>query len=144
MNIVRWNPWREMETLHHINRIFDDSSVSGPGRGTECRTWRPVVDVYENGKGIVIKADLPGMDKDHVEVDLKDDVLTIKGERSYDHEVKDDKFYLKERSLGTFLRRFTVPGNIDAGKINAEFKDGVLTVEVPKPEELKPKQITVH
>ena len=147
MNLVKWNPWREMDTFSdRVNRLFNEPYFPTVRLSEDFETgnWRPVVDIYENDDGIVIKADLPGIDKDHVHVDVKDRILTLKGERSYENEVKEDKYYRKERAYGTFQRSFTLPAVVDPDKINAEFKDGVLKIDIPKPEEEKPKKISVH
>jgi len=93
---------------------------------------------------IVIKAELPGLDKKDISLDIQNGVLTLRGERKYDNEVKEENFYRREMSHGTFVRSFTLPADVDADRIKAEFKDGILTVEVPSPETRKPKQITVH
>jgi HSP20 family protein len=106
--------------------------------------WSPVVDVYDNGDNIVIKAELPGVDKKNIEIDLKDHVLTLKGERSYENEVKEENYYRKERAFGKFHRSFSLLADVDTEKIKADFSDGVLKIDIPKPEEKKPKQITVH
>ena len=92
----------------------------------------------------MIKAELPGVDKKDIKIDLKDRLLTLSGERSYDNEVKEENYYRRERSYGKFQRAFTLPADVDSEKIKAEFKDGVLEIEVPKPEEKKAKQVTVH
>ncbi len=147
MNLVRWNPMREMETLHNrINRFFDDSFFPALSLDddTSLGSWKPVVDIYENEDTVVVKAELPGVDKKDIKVDLKDGVLTLTGERSHEKEVEKENYCRKERAFGRFHRSFTVPTEIDPDKIKAEFKDGVLTVEIPKPEEQKPKKITVH
>jgi HSP20 family protein len=106
--------------------------------------WNPVVDIYDNEDHIVIKAELPGVSKKDIEIDIKDRVLTLKGERSADNEVKEDNYYRRERTYGRFERSFTIPANVDPDKIKADYHDGVLKIEVPKPEDQKPKQITVH
>ena len=106
--------------------------------------WNPAVDLYEKDDHFVIKAELPGVDKNDIKVDLKDRVLTLSGERAYDNEVKEENYYRKERSSGKFQRVFTLPADVDSDKITAEFKEGVLRVEVPKPEEKKAKQVTIH
>jgi HSP20 family protein len=106
--------------------------------------WNPAVDVYDTDNTVVIKAELPGIDKKDLSIDVNGRVLTLKGERSGDNEVKEEKYYRKERFHGKFERSFTLPDDTDPEKIQAEFKDGVLKIEVPKPEEKKPKQITVH
>jgi len=147
MNLVPWNPWREMSTLQdRINRFFDDSFLS-PTRfddNLDMGSWYPTVDMYDNDDSIVIKAELPGVDKEDVSIDIEDRVLTLKGERNHENEVKEDNYYRKERSYGRFQRMFTLPTDVDPDKINAEFKDGLLKIEIPKPEERKPKAITIH
>ena len=147
MNLVRWRPMRDMETLHNrINRLFDGSffPTFSLDDGISLGNWRPVVDIYENEDTVVVKAELPGVEKEDLKVDLKDGVLTLSGERSHEKEVKEENYYRKERAFGSFHRSFRVPEGIDPDKINAEFKDGVLKVEIPKPEEKKPKKIAVH
>jgi HSP20 family protein len=136
-----------METLHNrINRLFDGSffPTFSLDDGMSLGNWRPVVDIYENEDTVVVKAELPGVDKKDIKVDLKDGVLTLSGERSHEKEVKEENYYRKERTFGSFHRSFSVPAEIDPDKIKAELKDGVLKVEIPKPEEKKPKKIAVH
>jgi HSP20 family protein len=103
-----------------------------------------MVDIYDDGDKFVIKAELPGMDKKDISIDLKDRVLTLKGERSHDNEVKEDRYYRKERAYGKFERTFTLPVGLNHNDIKADYKDGLLKIDIPKPEEEKPKQITVH
>jgi HSP20 family protein len=147
MNLVKWNPWREMPTLPgRFNRLLDDPLFS-IGRMADDRglgSWNPAVDLYEKDDHYMIKAELPGVDKNDIKIDLKDRLLTLSGERSYDKEVKEENYYRRERSYGKFQRAFTLPADVDSDKIKAEFKDGVLEIEVPKPEEKKAKQVTVH
>ena len=147
MNLVRWSPWREMTTLQNrFNRMFDDPffRVGRLDVDASMGMWNPTVDLYEKDDNFVIKAELPGVDKKDITIDLKDRILTLSGERSYDNEVKEENYYRRERSYGKFQRAFTLPADVDSDKIKAEFKDGVLQVEVPKPEEKKPKQVTIH
>ncbi len=145
LELVKWNPLDEMVTFgDRLGRLFEGSLFPALDEEFTISEWRPVVDIYENDDNFVIKADLPGVDKDHIEVDFKDGVLSLKGERSYENEVKEERFYRKERAYGKFQRSFTLPVDVDPEKIKAEFKDGVLKVEIPKPEEKKPKKITVH
>jgi HSP20 family protein len=106
--------------------------------------WNPVVDIYDNDDNIVIKAELPGIDKEGIEIDVKGRVLTLKGERSSENEVKDDNYYRRERTFGKFERAFTLPADVDPDKIKADYKDGVLKIDIPKPEEQKPRQITIQ
>ena len=147
MNLVRWTPFREMTTMQdRIDRMFnspfwltgrmDDDSGMG--------MWNPVVDLYEKDDHFVIKAELPGVDKKDITIDLKDRLLTLSGQRSYENEVKEENYYRRERSCGKFQRAFTLPADVDSDKIKAEFKDGLLQIEVPKPEGHKPKTITIH
>ena len=146
MNLVRWNPWREMSTLQHrINHLFNEPFFrSGDDDELRMGTWYPVVDMFDDDDKIVIKAELPGMDKKDISVDIENRVLTLSGERNYDNEVKEENYYRRERATGRFKRAFNLPSEVDSDKIKADFKDGVLKVEIPKPEEQKPKQITVH
>ena len=147
MNLVRWNPWREMNTLQNrLNHLFADSFFQ-PSRSDDdmsLGTWHPVVDMYDENDRIVIKAELPGMEKKDIAVDVKDRVLTISGERNYDNEVKEEKYYRRERACGKFQRVFHLPADVDSDKIKADFKDGLLKLEVPQPEKQKPKEITIH
>ena len=147
MAIVRWDPFRDVAALQdRINRIFNDSFGRSPDLDDEVSLydWRPPVDIYETSDGIVLKVELPGVNKDDVSVEVKDNVLTLKGERLLDPEIKDEHYYRKERSFGKFNRSFSLQEPIKPDLIKAGFKDGVLTVEVPRPEEEKPKQITVN
>ena len=147
MNLVRWNPWREMPTLpNRFNRFLDDPffRIGRMDEDANLGRWNPAVDLYEKDDHFEIKAELPGVDKNDIKVDLKDRVLTLSGERTSDNEVKEENYYRKERSYGKFQRVFTLPADVDSDKITAEFKAGVLRVEVPKPEEKKAKQVTIH
>jgi len=147
MNIVSWNPSSDLYSVRdRFNRLFEDFfyPVGRGDRDTGLWDWNPVADIFDKDDHFVIKAELPGVDKKDIAIDMKDGVLTLKGERSYNNEVSEDKYYRKERSYGQFERSFTLPVDVDADKIKAEYKDGVLTIEVPKPEEHKPKKITIH
>ena len=147
MNLVKWSPWREMPTLQNrFNRLFDDPFFRvGQMDDDACMDlWNPAVDLYEKDGHFMIKAELPGVDKKDIKIDLQDRLLTLSGERTYDNEVKEENYYRRERSYGKFQRAFTLPADVDSDKIKAEFKDGVLQIEVPKPEEKKAKQVTVH
>ncbi|MCP4134490.1 MAG: Hsp20/alpha crystallin family protein [bacterium] len=146
MNLVKFNPLSDAVSFrNNIGRFFDESFF--PAKWSEelaALRLNPAVDVYENESSFVISAELPGLDKDNISVDLKDRVLTLRGERSCEDEKKEDKYYRKERAYGKFQRVFTLPGRIDSGKIAAEYKDGVLKVNIPKTEEVKPKKIAIH
>ncbi|MDH3356001.1 MAG: Hsp20/alpha crystallin family protein [Desulfobacteraceae bacterium] len=147
MELIRWNPTRDMFSLRHqMNHLFDDvfrPAVRGDSK-LSMWDWNPTVDIYDNDENIVIKAELPGIEKKDIVIDVKDGVLTLKGERSFDNEVKEKKYYCRERTFGKFERVFRLPAKVDPEKISADYKDGVLKIDIPKPEEQKPKQITVH
>jgi HSP20 family protein len=146
MELVRWNPWREMSARNRANVIFNEFFFPA---GVQASTntisnWNPSVDVHENDDHFVIKADLPGIDKKDIALDVKDGVLTLKGERHLDEEVKKENTHFRERVFGRFVRAFKLPEHIDADKITADHANGVLKIEIPKPEAAKPRQITVH
>ena len=147
MNLVRWNPWREMETVSdRVNRIFGERSFPAAWLSEESgiSSWAPSVDIYDHDEKIVIKAELPGVAKKDIHVDVKDSVLTLSGERSHENEVKEEDYIRKELAFGKFHRSFALPDGLDPKKIDADYKDGVLKIEIPKPEEKKPRKIAVH
>lgn len=147
MNLVRWNPSREMNAFpNRINRFYHDSSFPAVQLDSDSDffNWKPVVDIYDHDDKIVLKAELPGIDKKDIQVDFKDRVLTLSGERSHEDELNEENVYRKERSYGKFSRSFVLPEGLDADKIEADYKDGVLKIEIPKPEGKKPRTITVH
>ena len=147
MNLVRWNPYGEMTAMkNRINRMFSEPywATRRMDDESDMGMWNPAVDLYEKDDHFVIKAELPGVDKKNILVDLKDRMLTISGERSYENEAKEENYYRRERSYGKFQRAFTLPADVDSDKIKAEFRDGLLQIEVPKPEQQKPKQVTIH
>lgn len=148
MAIVRYEPFRNLVTVQdRMNRIFEEAFRGAP-RGTEEEwalggAWAPAVDIYEHEGNLVLKAELPGIDPKDVDVQVENNVLTLRGERKFDSEVKREEYHRVERAYGTFSRSFTLPNVIDTGKIKAEFKDGVLRVTLPQREEAKPKQISI-
>lgn len=146
MPIVRWDPFRRMAALQdQINRLFDDS-FDGPGSRDDELTacaWRPVVDIYETEHGVVLKAELPGVSKENVALEVKDNSLVIKGERFPDQDIGEENYFRKERCFGSFYRSFAMQDAIEPEKIKAKFKDGILEIEIPRPEVETPKQIKV-
>ncbi len=147
MDLVRWNPWKEMVSLRdRMNRLFDDVFFRSDRREDLWAdgAWVPAVDMFESDDKVVIKAELPGLEKKDISLDLQNGVLTLKGERKSENEVKEENYYRREMSYGKFVRSFSLPVDVDADKIKAEFKNGLLTVEVPKPEGHKPKLIKVN
>lgn len=147
MAIIRWDPFRNVATLQdRINRLFEDSFPRSRDIDEDISMceWKPSVDIYETEEGIVIKAELPGVNKEDVSVEVKNNILTLKGERFVDKEIDEDKYYRRERCFGTFHRTFTLQNTVLPDKIKAKFRNGVLEIEVPKPEEEKPRQISVN
>ena len=146
MTIVKWDPFKNVAALQdRINRIFDESfsRTAESDDDISMSAWKPSVDIYETDEAIILKAELPGIKKEDVSVEVKDNVLTLKGVRTEEKEIKEKNYYRKERAFGTFSRAFNLQHRIQPDKIKARFKDGVLKIEIPKPEEEKPKQITV-
>jgi len=148
MAIVRWEPFRNLVSVQdRMNRIFDEAFRGIPSGGEEewalGGAWAPAVDIYEHEGNLVLQAELPGVEAKHVDVQVENNVLTLRGERKFDSEVKREQYHRVERAYGTFSRSFTLPSVVDTGKIKAQFKDGVLRVTLPQREEAKPKQIQI-
>ena len=142
MAIVRWNPAGELASMEidRLNRMF--SEFYGDAFS---RTWVPPVDIYETEQHeVVLKAELPDMKREDIKVTFENGVLTLKGERNVEQEVGRENFQRIERRHGAFSRSFTLPNTVDATKISAAYKDGVLTIRLPQREEAKPKQIDVN
>src|SRR4030088_471426 len=142
--LTRWEPLRELEELQ--NRLSTIVSRAPRSSGREDMTvadWVPIADITEDEKEYLIKAELPDLKKEDVKVTLENGVLTISGERKFEKEEKNKKYHRVERAYGTFVRAFTVPDDADPAKVNAEFKDGLLKVHIPKSEQAKPKAIEV-
>ena len=151
MAIVRWEPFRDLVAIQdRMNRIFDDAFRGVPRQGASEEdwalggSWAPPVDIYEHDGTLVLKAELQGIEPKDVDVRVENNVLTLRGERKFDQEVKRESCHRVERAYGTFARSFTLPNIVDTTSIKAEFKDGVLRVTMPKREEAKPKQIQIQ
>jgi HSP20 family protein len=143
MAIVRWDPARELDSLQgDMNRLFD-RFFDARGSNGGGRRWIPAMDLVETQDDLVLRADLPGMSENDVEIEVKDNVLTLSGERRGENEVKGEGFHQVERSFGSFSRSLTLPRGVDASRVNAEFVNGVLEVRIPKPEETKPTRIEI-
>jgi HSP20 family protein len=146
MNITKWDPFKDLVTLQdRMNRLFEDSlrGVRDSDGGLTGTAWSPAVDIYETDNEVVLKAELPGVDQKGIDIHVENNTLTLRGERKLEKETKQENYYRIERAYGSFLRSFTLPGTIDQERIHADYKDGVLTVQMPKREETKPKQIKV-
>ena len=144
MALVRWSPSRELDTLpSDFDRLFDAFFQARPLNGNAARRWIPAMDLVETADELVLRADLPGMKEDDVEIEIKDGVLNVSGERRSEHEDKNEGYYRVERSFGSFSRSLSLPDGIDAEQVKANFEDGVLEVHVPKPAETKPHRVQI-
>ena len=147
MALIRWDPFREISSLQErMNRLFSDVRGRTPfGEEESTRGgWVPAVDIYETGDSLVLKAELPGIPKEDISVEVKDNTLLLKGDKRFEREVKEENYQRIERSYGSFQRAFTLPGTVQQDKVKAKFKDGILEIVLPKVEEAKPKQIKVE
>jgi HSP20 family protein len=143
MALIRWEPGRELETFQSdIDRVFDAFLGGRPANGGG-RRWVPAMDLVETEDHFVLKADLPGLEEDDVKIELKDDVLTVSGERQAEHEERQDGYHRVERAYGSFSRSLLLPQGIDADKVQAAFDKGVLEVRIPKPAERKPHRVQI-
>jgi HSP20 family protein len=146
MAMVRFDPFRDLAVLQdRMNRLFNEAY--GPRREDDLMnrgTWTPPVDIYEVEGALVLKAELPDMRREDIEVNVENSTLTIRGERKLDNEIKQENFHRIERAYGSFVRSFSLPNTIDSAKIAAEYKNGVLTVKMPVREEAKPRSINVE
>jgi HSP20 family protein len=135
MSLVRWDPFRELEDMsNHLNRIFGRSTLSVPSTQeiTSMPDWNPSVDIAETPEEYQIKAELPEVKREDVHLSVADGVLRLTGERKQEREEKGRKYHRVERHYGAFTRAFTLPENVDASRIRADFKDGMLSVRMPK------------
>jgi HSP20 family protein len=141
-NINRWEPFRGASTLHeHLNRVFGE----GFGRAEESNltTWAPAVDILETEHELVVKADLPDVDPKDLDIRVENNILTIRGERKFQKQVNENNYLRVERSYGSFARSFSLANTVNSEAIKADYQNGVLTLNIPKREEAKPKQIKV-
>jgi HSP20 family protein len=144
MALVRFEPAREVDTLQNeVNRVFDAFFGGGPSSASRARRWVPAMDLVETDDHLVLRADLPGMSKDDVNIEIKDGVLTVSGERRAEQEDRSEGFYRLERAFGSFSRSLSLPDGIDVDSVDADFTDGVLEVRIPKPEERKPHRVQI-
>jgi HSP20 family protein len=146
MAIVRWEPFRELATLQNeVNRLFNtafETPAGGNGGGT-ARRWMPAMDLSETNDAFVLRADLPGMNQDDIKIEVEDNVLTLSGERKTEHETKEEGYHRVERAFGSFARSLTLPKGVDPEAVTANFERGVLELRIPKPEERKPRRISI-
>ena len=147
MALVRWEPARELHTIQQeMNRLFNtffDAPAGGTGTPAAARRWVPAMDLVETDEHFVLRADLPGLDESDVKIEVHDNVLTVSGERKYEHEDREDGYYRLERGSGQFNRSLTLPEGVDLDAISASFDKGVLEVRVPKPEQRRPRRVEI-
>jgi len=151
MSLIRWNPARELATWpsdlfgiqREINRMFDGFLRDNREEESTFMTWAPAIDIAEHDNEYVVKVELPGVNKEDVKITLESNVMIISGEKKQEKEAKKENYHRVERSYGSFQRSFTLPTTVKSDKIDASYKDGILSILLPKAEEAKPKQIEV-
>ena len=137
MTLVRWDPMREMLNLHA-------RFAGAPGNGDDTYgSWAPAVDIFERGDDLVIRAEIPGVDKDDIDINVENNTLSIRGERKREEEFDEDRTYKTERVFGSFVRTFRLPRTVDSSRIAAKYVNGVLELQLPKAEEAKPRRIEI-
>jgi HSP20 family protein len=138
--VVRFDPFRDITTLRdEMNRLFNRAV----GEGSGGSAWTPAVDIFETGNAIVLKAELPGLRTEDIDIEVDDNVLTLRGERRFEEKVDEGRYYRLERAYGHFQRSLTLPQGVKADEISAAFENGLLTVRVPKADEVQPRKIAV-
>ena len=145
MALTRWDPFRELSIMQErMNRMFDDAGRGWRGdEPSSTTTWSPAVDIYETENEIMVHAELPGVDRKDIALNLEKNVLTLKGERRFEKETKQENYHRIERAYGGFSRSFSIPAIVEEEKIRAEYKDGILRISLPKKEQVKAKQIQI-
>jgi HSP20 family protein len=145
MAITRWRPFRDAISVQdEMNRLFDDIFGHRPARVQWTDgVWNPSVDISEDKDNVLVRAEMPGLNKDHVKISVQDNVLTLKGEKKQEKEEKEADYLRIERSYGSFCRSFQLPTPVSTDKIKAIYKDGVLNITLPKTEEVRPKEIPI-
>jgi HSP20 family protein len=145
MALVRWEPARELNSLQQeMNRLFStffDTPTAGDG--SPARRWIPAMDLVETDEQYVLRADLPGLSQEDINLEFDGDVLTVSGERKSEHEERTDGYYRLERATGSFSRSLTLPEGVDPDAVTATFDNGVLEVRIPKPEQRRPKKVAI-
>lgn len=144
-SIIRWDPFRSLASFQEqMNRLFDDTVFRGRLNDSALTNWAPAVDIYETEGELVVKADLPDIEEKDLDIRVENNTLTLRGERKFERSVAEDNYLRVERAYGAFSRSFTLPNTVNPEAIKAEYRNGVLTVHLPKREESKPKQIKVN
>jgi HSP20 family protein len=145
MAIVRWEPLRELASIQNeMNRLFGTVfDAPAPSNGGALRRWMPPMDLVETGDHFVLRADLPGLTEQDVNIEVEDNVLTVSGERKAEHETTKEGYHRVERAFGSFSRSLTLPEGVDAESVAASFDRGVLEIRIPKPEQRKPRKVSI-
>ena len=146
MAITRWDPFRDLNILQErMNRVFEDAAGRSwkSDEPSATTSWSPAVDIYETENEIIVQAELPGVERKDITLNLENNVLTLKGERRFEKESNQDNYHRIERAYGTFSRAFSIPTLVDDDKIRADYKDGILKIALPKKEQVKAKQIQI-
>jgi HSP20 family protein len=142
--VVRYEPFRGLSTLDdQVNRLFNESMFRGQNDESAITILAPAVDIYETLNELVVKADLPDMNEKDIDIRVENNLLTVRGERKFENNVAEDNYPRMERTYGAFSRSFSLPNTVNPEAIHAEYKNGVLTVNLPKREESKPRQVKV-
>lgn len=145
MAIVRWSPFRDLVGIQQeVNRLFDDLMTRRADTGAEGVMWIPAVDVAETGDTVSVKVEVPGVKKDDIKISVTNNVLTVRGEKKMEKETSEENYHRIERVYGSFVRSLELPTVVQADKVKASFKDGVLSIVLPKSEEVKPKEIAIE
>jgi HSP20 family protein len=144
MVVTRWDPFRELASLQNrVNTLFQDYG-RGQDELTATSSFVPAVDVYEDEHKVTLKLEVPGISEDDLDIRLENNTLTVRGERKFEEEEKEENFHRIERRYGSFARSFTLPNTLDTENVQAKYEDGVLRIELAKRAEAKPKQIKVN
>jgi HSP20 family protein len=147
MALARWTPMGNLASFQdEMNRMFEQVFRGGTGEeaGWGVRPWAPPVDIYETDDALVLKAELPGISKDDVSVEIHQNTLSLRGQRKHEAEVKEDRYHRVERAYGTFQRSFVLPTMVDQKHVQATYKDGILELRLPKSEAAKPKRVAIQ
>jgi len=146
MTLIRWKPVRSLDNIQdEVGRVFDSFFDSGRFAHANAGSgWEPDVDIVEDKDMVSVKVDLPGIEKDDIKVSVEENILTIKGERKSEKEEQDKNYHRVERIYGSFCRSFSLPSMVDSQSIKANYKNGVLSIDLPKAEEVKPKEIPIN
>jgi HSP20 family protein len=147
MAITRWDPFQELNLItNRMNRLFQDSFGQGTtgDEGLTTTTFVPPVDIYEDEHNITLKLEVPGIDQKDIDVRVENNTLTVRGERKFEKEEKEENFHRVERRYGSFYRAFTLPTTVDPDSVSADYENGVLKIKLAKKAEAKPKQIKVN